>query len=49
VGENFGGSGKSVKQSLMKWLREHVAKYMLSDEDAKPNETGIEEYAKVAN
>ena len=33
----------------MKWLREHAANYKLSDEEGKPNETGIEECAKVAN
>lgn len=49
VGEDAGKNGKSVKQSLVKWLREHAANYKLSDEEGKPNETGIEEYAKVAN
>jgi hypothetical protein len=34
---------------LLKWLREHAADFGLSDEDGKPNETGIEEAAKVAN
>jgi hypothetical protein len=33
----------------MKWLREHAADFGLTDEDGKPNETGIEEAAKVAN
>lgn len=42
-------SGKSPKQILMKWLREHAAEFGLADEDGKPNETGIEEVAKVAN
>jgi hypothetical protein len=42
-------SGKSPKQALMKWLREHAADFGLTDEDGKPNETGIEEAAKVAN
>jgi len=41
--------GKHPKQALIKWLREHAAEYGLSDEDGKPNETGIEEVAKVAN
>ncbi len=49
VDENAGKNGKSVKQSLVKWLRENAANYKLSDEDGKPNETGIEECAKVAN
>ncbi len=42
-------SGKSPKQALMKWLRVHAADFGLADEDGKPNETGIEEAAKVAN
>jgi len=42
-------SGKSPKQALMKWLREHASEFGLTDEDGKPNETGIEEAAKVAN
>ncbi len=42
-------NGKHPKQALVKWLREHAAEYDLSDEDGKPNETGIEEAAKVAN
>jgi hypothetical protein len=33
----------------MKWLREHAAEFGLTDDDGKPNETGIEEAAKVAN
>jgi len=41
--------GKTPKQALLKWLRESAAEYRLSDEDGKPNETGIEECAKVAN
>jgi hypothetical protein len=41
--------GKAPKQALMKWLREHAAEFGLSDEEGKPNETGIEEVAKVAN
>ena len=41
--------GKSVKQSLVKWLRENAAEFGLSDDDGKPNDTGIEETAKVAN
>jgi hypothetical protein len=42
-------SGKSPNQALVKWLREHAAEFGLTDEDGKPNETGIEEAAKVAN
>lgn len=40
---------KSPKQELMKWLREHAREFGLTDEEGKPNETGIEEAAKVAN
>jgi hypothetical protein len=41
--------GKSAKQALLKWLREHAAEFGLTDDDGKQNETGIEEAAKVAN
>jgi hypothetical protein len=41
--------GKSPKQALTKWLREHASEFGLTDDDGKPNETGIEEAAKVAN
>lgn len=40
---------KSPKQALMKWLREHAAEYGMTDDEGKPNETGIEEAAKIAN
>lgn len=39
----------SPKKALTKWLREHAAEFSLSDDEGKPNETGIEEVAKVAN
>lgn len=42
-------AGKTPKQALMKWLREHAAEFGLTDEEGKPNETGIEEAAKMAN
>jgi len=42
-------SGKSPKQALARWLREHAIQFGLTDSDGKPNETGIEEIAKVAN
>ncbi len=42
-------SGKTPKQALTKWLNEHAAEFGLSDDDGKPNATGIEEVAKVAN
>ena len=41
--------GKHPKQALAKWLRENAAKFGMCDEEGKPNETGIEETAKVAN
>lgn len=41
--------GKTPKQALMKWLREHAAEFAMTDEEGVPNETGIEEAAKVAN
>jgi hypothetical protein len=42
-------SGKSPKQALTKWLREHASNFGLTDDEGKINETGIEEAAKVAN
>lgn len=42
-------SGKSVKDAIRKWLREHAAEFGLTNDDGNPNETGIEEVAKVAN
>jgi hypothetical protein len=41
--------GKHPKQALVKWLRENAKDFKLTDDDGKPNETGIEEAAKVAN
>lgn len=41
--------GKHPKQALVKWLREHAAEFGMTDDEGKPNETGIEEAAKVAN
>lgn len=41
--------GKHPKQALAKWLREHAVEFDLTDGEGKPNETGIEEVAKVAN
>ena len=43
------GRSKSVKDAIRKWLREHAAEFGLTDDDGNPNETGIEEVAKVAN
>jgi len=39
----------SAKKALRKWLREHASEFGMTDDDGKPNETGIEETAKVAN
>ncbi len=41
--------GKTPKQAIEKWLREHAASYGLTKEDGSPNEQGIEDIAKVAN
>ncbi len=41
--------GVSPKEAVKKWLREHAANLGLSNKDGTPNETGIEEIAKVAN
>jgi hypothetical protein len=41
--------GKHPKQALSKWLRENGAEFGLTDKNGKPNETGIDEVAKVAN
>jgi len=48
-GDETTTQGKSVKQLLVKWLRVNASEFGLSDDDGKPNETGIEETAKVAN
>ena len=42
-------AGKHPKQALTKWLRENAVEFSLTDDEGKPNETGIEEAAKVAN
>jgi hypothetical protein len=41
--------GKSVKQALAIWLRQHANEFGLTKEDGNPNEQGIEEIAKIAN
>lgn len=43
------GGGKTPKQALTKWLREHAGEFGLTDDEGKQNESGIEEIAKVAN
>lgn len=42
-------NGKTPKQAIEKWLREHAVTYGLTKEDGSPNEQGIEDIAKVAN
>ncbi|MGQ0677394.1 MAG: hypothetical protein ACT4N4_15095 [Rhodospirillales bacterium] len=42
-------AGRHPKQALAKWLRENAVEFGLTDDEGKPNETGIEEAAKVAN
>ena len=41
--------GKSVKQALVIWLRQHAIEFGLTKDDGYPNEQGIEEVAKIAN
>jgi hypothetical protein len=41
--------GKSVKQALVVWLRQHANKFGLTKEDGNPNEQSIEDVAKIAN
>ena len=41
--------GKSPKQALEKWLKEHAVELGLLNRDGKPNNSGIEEISKVAN
>jgi len=41
--------GKSVKQALIVWLRQHANEFGLTKEDGNPNEQGIEDVAKIAN
>lgn len=41
--------GMHPKQALMKWVLEHAAEYGLTNEEGKPNETAVDEIAKVAN
>jgi hypothetical protein len=42
-------AGKHPKQALMKWLREHALEFGMTNDEGRPNETAIEEVAKVAN
>jgi hypothetical protein len=41
--------GKTVKQALIVWLRQHANRFGLTKDDGNPNEQGIEEVAKIAN
>ncbi|WP_273723727.1 hypothetical protein [Bartonella sp. AU18XJBT] len=41
--------GKTVKGTLIKWLREHAVQYKLVDDDNLPRKKLIEELAAVAN
>jgi hypothetical protein len=41
--------GKTVKQALVVWLRQHANEFGLTKEDGNPNEQGIEDVAKIAN
>jgi hypothetical protein len=41
--------GKTPKQALQKWLREHAVEFGLVDDEGKLNETAVEEISKVAN
>jgi hypothetical protein len=41
--------GRSVKQALNVWLRQHANEFGLTKEDGNPNEQGIEDVSKIAN
>ena len=41
--------GKSVKQAIVVWLRQHANEFGLTKDDGNPNEQGIEGVAKIAN
>jgi hypothetical protein len=41
--------GKSVKQVIETWLRQHANEFGLTKDDGNPNAQGIEEVAKIAN
>jgi len=41
--------GKSPKQALEKWLREHATEFGLTDDDGNPVAQAMEECSKVAN
>jgi hypothetical protein len=41
--------GRSIKQAVIIWLRQHANEFGLTKEDGNPNEQGIEDVAKIAN
>jgi hypothetical protein len=41
--------GKSVKQAISVWLRQHANEFGLTKEDGNPNEQGIDDVSKIAN
>lgn len=41
--------GKSPKQALDKWLREHATDFRMTDEEGNPINQAIEECSKIAN
>jgi len=42
-------SGLTPKKALTRWLNEHAKQFDLTNEDGRPNESGIDQVAKVAN
>ena len=41
--------GKSAKQAIDKWIREHAAEYELTDDEGNPVNQAVEDCSKVAN
>jgi hypothetical protein len=48
-GDAAATNGRSPKRALAAWLKENAVELELVDKQGKPNSTGIEEVAKVAN
>lgn len=48
-GDESSTQSKPPKQALIMWLRKNAAEFDLCHDDGTPNESGIEETAKVAN
>ena len=42
-------NGKTPKQNIDKWLREHASEFGMTDPDGRPIESAIEQCSKVAN